>query len=126
MGIEQPLRITILVVEDEWLLREVIVQHLTDAGFKVLEAHSGEAALAFAANGQRIDLVFTDIRLGGEINGWDVAESFRAAVPEMPIIYASGLSIEPRREVFDSMFFPKPYDPESIVAACRALTAETL
>jgi DNA-binding response OmpR family regulator len=126
MGIEQSRLTTILVVEDEGLLRGLIVEKLAGAGFRVLEAHSGESALAFAASRHGIDLVLTDICLGGELNGWDVAESFRAAFAEMPIIYVSGLSIEPRREVLGSMFFEKPYDPERILAACRALTARAL
>jgi CheY-like chemotaxis protein len=123
MGAQESDCITILVVEDECLLRCEIVEHLVEAGFRVLEADSAEAALAFAGNGHQIDLVFTDIRLGGHLNGWDVGEGFRAAFPEMPIIYTSGLSISPAREVAGSVFFDKPYNPAGIISACRTLTA---
>ena len=126
MGAGKPERITILVVEDEWLLRCEIVEHLVEAGFRVLEAASAEAALALAGNGHQIDLVFTDIRLGGDLNGWDVGEGFRAASPGMPIIYASGLSISPAREVAGSVFFDKPYNPARIISACRTLTASPM
>jgi CheY-like chemotaxis protein len=114
--------ITILVVEDEVLLRDMMVEHLVAAGFRVLEASSAEAALAMAGNGHQIDLVFTDIRLSGKLSGWDVGEGFRAAAPDMPIIYASGLILEPKRDVSGSEFFSKPYEPDDIVAACRRLT----
>ena len=60
---------TILVVEDEPLVREIIVSELEDAGYEVLEAADGAAALALLREA-RVDLLFTDIRLPGEVDGW--------------------------------------------------------
>jgi hypothetical protein len=54
---------------------------------------------------QQLDVLFTDIRLGGALNGWDVAEIFRDRFPNIRVIYASGYSIEPRRDVMGSEFF---------------------
>src|SRR5215218_5326868 len=68
----------VLVVEDEWLVRELIVGELLDAGFDVVEAESGEAALA-RYHEHNPDVLFTDIRLPGQIDGWDVAERCRAS-----------------------------------------------
>lgn len=113
--------LTVLVVEDEWFVRAEIAERLRDAGFDVLEADSGERAVEVAQNGHAVDVVFTDIRLGGPLNGWDVGEAFRSARPEVGVIYASGAVIEPPREVEESRFFAKPYDPSAVVAACRAL-----
>jgi len=56
---------TILVVEDEFLVREMIAEKLRDAGFAVLEAPDGEAAAGMLNGAARIDLLFTDIRLPG-------------------------------------------------------------
>jgi CheY-like chemotaxis protein len=112
---------TILVVEDEWLLREMIAEHLRDAGWTVIEVESGEDALNCLDNGAEIDVVFTDIRLKGNLNGWDVAEASRRTVADLPVIYASGETVQPQRKVDGSLFFPKPYEPEHIHLACERL-----
>ena len=117
----KPEPLTILVVEDEWLLREVIGTYLRDAGCQVLEAESGETALAMLHDGAAVDVIFTDIRLPGDVNGWDVGEAARATRGDIPVIYASGYSISPPRQVTGSLFLSKPYDPEAVLKACRAL-----
>jgi CheY-like chemotaxis protein len=63
--------------------------------------------------------VFTDIQLAGALTGWDVAEQFRAADPDVPIIYASGNAADRSRSVSNSIFLNKPYRPDDVVAACR-------
>ena len=87
-----------LVVEDEWLVRSEIVDELKAHGLQVLEASTGEAALNLFDMG-RIDLLFTDIQLGGELNGWDVAEALRATWPDLAVIYTSGNSADRSRQV---------------------------
>jgi CheY-like chemotaxis protein len=76
----------------------MIVDHLRDAGWNVIEAESGEDALTCLDNGEEIDVVFTDIRLKGNLNGWDVGEASRRSVADLPVIYASGETIQPQRE----------------------------
>ena len=111
-----------LVVEDEWLLRDVIAEALRCAGWVVLETSTAEDAIALIRAGHRIDLVFTDIQLAGVQCGWDLAEQCRAVQPELPIIYASGNAADRSRRVAGSLFFDKPYQPEKIVEACRRLS----
>jgi CheY-like chemotaxis protein len=115
-------RLVILVVEDEWLVRETIVQHLQDAGCVVFEAASGEDALLVLQREPSIDVLLTDIRLNGCVNGWEVGEAFRQKHADSPVIYASGHSIEPPRQVPGSLFFNKPYKPSEILNACQRLT----
>jgi hypothetical protein len=62
--------------------------------------------------------LFTDIRLGGALNGWDVAEIFRDRFPNIRVVYASGYSIQPRRDVEGSEFSAKPYLVDEILHAC--------
>ena len=112
----------VLVVEDEGLVRAVIVDELLESGFVVIEADSAEKALVLLSDGHKIDVLFTDIRLSGPGNGHDVAEAFREHCPEIPVIYTSGQPIDPRRRVSGSLAFDKPYLPEEVVAACKALT----
>jgi CheY-like chemotaxis protein len=114
-------KLVVLVVEDESLIRENIVGYLTDAGFQVLEAPSGEQAIQLLDAYHPIDVVFTDIRLGGSLSGWDVGEACRAVRSDIPVIYTSGQVIEPARNVPGSLFLNKPYRPEQVLEACQSL-----
>jgi DNA-binding response OmpR family regulator len=111
---------TILVVEDEWMLRDTVCNHLREAGWNVYEAGGGEEALA-KLDALEIDVVVTDIRLNGSLNGWDVGEACRRKMADFPVIYTTGLTIEPPRNVDGSLFFNKPYDPAQIRVACELL-----
>jgi CheY-like chemotaxis protein len=113
--------LVVLVVEDEALVRNVIVEYLRETGCLVLEAQSGEQAIAMLHANGPIDVVFTDIRLGSELNGWDVAEACRALRADVAVIYTSGHSIQPARNVPRSLFLDKPYRPEQVFNACRSL-----
>jgi CheY-like chemotaxis protein len=110
-----------LIVEDEWLLRDDIAQTLREAGWAVLEASTGEGAIALLHAGRRIDTVITDIHLAGYLSGWDVGEAFRARYPDIHIVYASGNSIERSRRVPGSLFFDKPYQTRKLLEALRAI-----
>jgi CheY-like chemotaxis protein len=114
----------VLVCEDDSFVRMVIVDYLIDHGCTVIEAGSGEDAVAFIDGpDQELDVLFTDIRLGGALNGWDVAEIFRERFPDLRVLYASGYSIEPRPDVAGSAFFTKPYQIDEILgpASVRGL-----
>ena len=113
----------ILVVEDEELLRELAVEALEEAGFEVIEAASGEEALSRCRE-HVADALFTDIRLPGKVDGWDIAEHCRSADPKLPVIYASGYSFVAHRPVPGSRFFQKPYRPEQVINALRQLVRE--
>ncbi len=110
---------TILVVEDDPLVRSMIVWELRDAGYAVLEA-TGEAALAVLRQG-RVDLLFTDIRLSAGLDGWSVAEEARALHPGLPVIYATGYTVEQPRVVPGGIFLHKPYRPSAVIDAARSL-----
>jgi CheY-like chemotaxis protein len=116
-GSDELPNLTVLVVEDDWLVRYTITEFLTAGGHTTIEADSGEAALAVLQQRDGLDVLFTDIRLGGEANGWDVAETFRETHAGLPVIYASGGVITPARPVAGSLFFDKPYDPQKVLAA---------
>ena len=76
--------ITVLVVEDEALTRLDLVETLRGGGYEVLEASDAREAFGYQQSGQRVDVVITDIQLGGGPTGWDVAERFRAARSDIP------------------------------------------
>lgn len=113
----------VLVVEDEWFVRDSIVSDMRSDGWSVLEADTAEAAIELLAAG-RVDIVFTDIQLAGPLSGWDVAEASRAANPCRPVIYTSGNAPDRSRRVEGSLFFDKPYVCADVLTACRKLTSE--
>lgn len=112
----------VLVVEDDILLRCSIADSLREAGYTVVETASGERAIALCQSGLSIDIVFTDINLMGAITGWEVAESLRAAAPNMSVLYTSGKSIDPERCVSGGVFIAKPYRDADILEACETLS----
>ncbi len=112
--------ITILVVEDEVLSRLDLVETLRSASYEVLEASNAHEALGYLR--QRVDVVITDIQLGGGLTGWDVAEEFRAARSGIPIIYTSGNAVDGARKVSGSVFFGKPFRTADILKVCRGLS----
>jgi CheY-like chemotaxis protein len=115
----------VLVIEDELFLRLNIVSCLQEAGYAVVEAVTGEEAIALCHSDTSIDVVFTDVNLGGYASGWDVAECFRTVRPGVPVVYTSGRSLDAGRCVGDSTFVPKPYRESDILNACQRLTAGT-
>jgi CheY-like chemotaxis protein len=56
---------------------------LREAGYAVLETGSGEEALALCKSDMSIDIIVTDVNLGGAATGWDVAKHFRSKEPDM-------------------------------------------
>ena len=117
--------VTILVVEDEPLVLDMISQELTDQGFAVLEADTGEAALSIMESGQTVDVLFTDIRLPGELDGWRLAATAREAKPGLSVIYVTGYNVDREAAVPGSIFLKKPYRPSDITETIRTLIAPT-
>jgi CheY-like chemotaxis protein len=114
--------VTVLVVEDEPLLCELMADELKTIGFTVLRAATGEEAVKVIEGEEPVDVLFTDIRLPGALDGWDVAEKFRARNPSGPVIYTTGYSGTPARQVPQSTFLPKPCRPAAIVKEIRRLS----
>lgn len=110
--------VLVLVVEDDGLVRAMATEALMEAGFEVVEASSGEEAVTYCRQ-RHADVLFTDIRLPGAINGWDVAERCREDNPQLPVIYATGFSALHSRPVPRSTLFHKPYTPEQLVCAVK-------
>jgi CheY-like chemotaxis protein len=101
--------LVVLVVEDEWLVRQCVADFLHEAGCVVVEAADGERAIHICKSGLPIDVVFTDINLNGSADGWAVAEAFWDARGSVSVIYASGNPIDRSRCLPGSICFEKPY-----------------
>jgi CheY-like chemotaxis protein len=86
----------ILVVDDEWLNRELMDSILTSGGFRVLQARSGEKALEMIANGQP-DLVLLDVRMPG-MDGYEVCRTIKAGSAALPVIMVTGMEGDAERQ----------------------------
>ena len=116
--------ILIFVVEDEENIRVLLEHILEDAGFMVRVASSGEDALArLDDDGADFRAVVTDINLGGEVTGWDVARRARELQAELPIVYMSGGASHEWTSlgVPGSVLVVKPFVPMQIVTALSTL-----
>ena len=118
---------TILLVEDEAMIRFCMVDMLEREGLTVCEAQSGVEAIRLLEDGSPAPAVLiTDIRLGDGPNGWDVARHARQAIGDIPIIFVSGDSVQDweARGVAGSVMLSKPVaDRDLISAVLNALPA---
>lgn len=120
MGRSAEARPTILLVEDEPFVRSAVAHALETMGYEVREAVNGDEALAILRQGCP-DLLFTDIRLPGSVDGWQLAEAARQQCPDIPVIYTTGYSDTPMRTVRGGAFLPKPYRPSVVAHAATRL-----
>lgn len=112
----------VLVVEDNYLLLDILTTVCEREGIEVVAASSGEAALALIRErGHAIQWLLTDINLPGLIDGWTVADAFRSINPGRPVIYASTDSQVDRRAVPHSIFLRKPFRMHDVVAIARTM-----
>lgn len=115
---------TVLIVEDNYLLLEILTKLCEQAGIRVHAASSGEAALTTLRHGgESIDWLFTDILLPGLIDGWTVAAAYRERHPQRPIIYASTSARIDRRSVSGSIYVRKPFQAREILALAQMMAA---
>ena len=116
--------ISILVVEDEFLVRMDIVDQLQDRGFVVFEASNADDAVAFLAEHPDISVVFTDIDMPGSMDGLKLARAVRDRWPPIKIIVTSGhRSVSESELPNDSRFFSKPYRAAEVAHAATEMTS---
>jgi len=114
--------ITVLVVEDEALVRMDIALLLEDEGFQVLEASNADDAISLLDAHPEVRLMFTDIDMPGSMDGLKLAAAVRDRWPPVKIIVTSG-----HRHMSDDTlpvvgrFFSKPYDPSRVIHAIREM-----
>jgi DNA-binding response OmpR family regulator len=115
----------ILVVDDDHLIQSVVEESLTDGGFEIVIASSGQSALDLLdASEAKYRALVTDINLGpGKVDGWDVARHAREIDPNFPIIYMSGKDAAEwaSKGVPNSIMLTKPFAPAQLVTAVSQL-----
>ncbi len=124
---EQPVRggkETILVVEDEAPVRELVSNLLAGYGYNVLHAESGVKALdVWRQCREKVDLLLTDVVMPDRLNGRDLAEKLRAEQPRLKVIFTSGYSADVVGKDFVLQrglhYLQKPYDPRKLAMTVR-------
>ena len=119
--------VLLLLAEDDHAVAVVLDAALTDAGYEVITASSGAAAMQeIEADAARFRAVVTDIQLGSGPEGWEVARRARELVPTMPIVYMSGESSEAwaANGVPGSVMLAKPFAPAQLVTAISNMINE--
>jgi signal transduction histidine kinase/CheY-like chemotaxis protein len=118
---------TILVVEDDDFLRGSVQRQLTDLGYQVITAASGDEALDMIGAGIHIDLLFTDVIMPGGLNGPALAEAARAAIPGLRVLYTSGYTekvvVHRARLDGDIQLLSKPYALADLALKIRTVLA---
>ena len=100
----------VLIVEDELLLRELVVEFVEEAGFVALEAGDADEAVALLEARSDIAVLFTDINMPGSMDGLKLAHAARDRWPSIKILVASGqLRLGPSDLPSNSVFLGKPY-----------------
>ena len=107
---------TILVVEDNELVRLVAVEFLEDSGFKVVEAESAAGAIDLLTNDGPIDAVFSDVQMPGAMDGVGLAHWISREKPEVKVLLTSGNA--PNADV---PILPKPYDLAAVARRLKGM-----
>jgi DNA-binding response OmpR family regulator len=116
--------VLILIAEDDPSAGDEMKRALEEAGFRVLLAQSGEkATAAFDENAGEIGGLIADVKLGGNLSGWDVARHAREVNQDLPVVYITGFFVEDwaSRGVPKSILVQKPFAPAQIITAISSL-----
>ncbi|HXS68111.1 MAG TPA: PAS domain S-box protein, partial [Candidatus Polarisedimenticolia bacterium] len=115
---------TILVVEDEVAVRELVCSVLEGHGYKILQAETGIKALdVWQRNKKKIDLLLTDLVMPDHLNGRELAEKLRSEKPKLKVIFTSGYTADVVGKDFVLQrglhYLQKPYDPQKLALTVR-------
>jgi CheY-like chemotaxis protein len=118
---------SILIVEDDELVRNYIVTQVQSLGYRALAAGNASEALTIIDKGEKIDLLFTDVAMPGSINGWQLAVEALHRRPALKVLYTSGYAkIDmPSDERLDTdvLLLAKPYRKIDLAKMIRTALA---
>jgi CheY-like chemotaxis protein len=115
---------TVLIVDDEDLIRKFVQRALSEAGYQTAVAASGEEAIAVAATLESLDLIVSDLIMP-QMNGDELARRLRATMPELKVLYFTGFSDRLFKEKVtlwaDEAFLEKPCNVAGLLQAVSLL-----
>lgn len=115
---------TVLLVEDEADVRELVAEAFAEQGMTVREAESDQRAYALLeADAAAFSVLVADINLGTGTTGFDVARRARRLNPSLQVVYITGHAAHLGRfGVEGAVMFPKPFDPHELARRVREMT----
>ena len=112
----------VLLVEDELLIRELVREVLTDSGLGVVAVGTAEIALRrLGEEPEGFKVLLTDINLGGEVTGFELAARGRTLNPDLKVVYMTGLPSNLYGLAEEALMFPKPFDVEDLAVRLKLL-----
>lgn len=116
--------LTVLVAEDEVLLRMLISDHLRSSGFNVLECANGQEARKVMDAVGHVDVVISDVHMTSQLEGVELATWLGQHYPTIPVILTSGSASVQSNAVWKTLsnvtdFVPKPYAVERMEMLAR-------
>jgi len=116
--------VVVLVVEDELFVRLMAVDAIEDAGYVAVEAEDADAALALLGRRDDINILFSDIKMPGSLDGLGLAAAVRERWPAMSIILTSGHLYRSDLDMPASVpFLQKPYRAGALIAELARLSS---
>ncbi|WP_207460138.1 PAS domain-containing protein [Azospirillum sp. SYSU D00513] len=114
---------TVLVVEDDDEVRAVVVEMLSDLGYRVLKAREAQSALAILESGVSVDLLFTDVVMPGSLRSPELARKARERLPNIAVLFTSGYTenaiVHGGRLDAGVELLSKPYTREALARKLR-------
>lgn len=117
---------TILVVEDDVLVRMPIAQYLRDCGYKVIEASNADEAMQILMHKRTlVDVVFSDVDMPGAVDGFGLAKWVREHRPGLDVLLAGTVprAVESAKDLCERGSVPKPYEARLVHNHIRRLLA---
>lgn len=113
---------TILLIEDEPLIRMGTTAMLEDGGFMVLEAANADEAQAIIADHPEISVVITDVQMPGSMNGLELASIIQRDHAHIPVLITSGRTGLQEAKAHGASYLTKPYTAHAIQQALTKLS----
>lgn len=107
----------VLVVDDDTSYRQTIGEMLTEGGWEVVEASTGEDALMFPDINTKPDVLVADINLGSGMDGWTLGRLARDQWPGIGLLFISGTHHSPRQHFCTGGFLLKPFSQSDFLVA---------
>ena len=117
-------RAVVLIVEDESLVRMMVIELFEDEGFEVLEATNADEALQVFERRNDVSLLFTDVEMPGSIDGYALARWARIHRPAVKTMIVSGRAMPRAGDVPEgAAFVGKPYDHGDVMRRVQSMMA---
>lgn len=117
--------LTILVIEPDVLVRTTIAQYLRECGYKVIEGTAAQDVWTALETAPRVDIIFSEVRLPGGMDGFSLASRVRQTHPNVDVILTSSVTgaAEKSKELCDEGPIGKPYHPTDLITRIQRLRA---